>query len=97
MYQIILTPEALKHTGLPALQKIMMQEVNKGMNEGINNFSIIAVEGITNVQLGNLLKPLWKTKATLIIMNAVTKEDLPELMDGSDTEIRLIDREYPQN
>ena len=98
MYQIIITPEAVEHMGIAGLAKLLLSQVREGIDSGYSQFLIISLTGVSNLQLGNILKPVFhKTKVSLMVMSAVERENLPEILEDTDVHTRYLDVEFSQN
>ena len=98
MYQIFITPEAIEHMGIAGLTKVLLSHIREGEEIGYSAFTIISLVGVSNLQLGNILKPVFhKTKASLIVMSHIAREKLPELLEDSEVVTRYLDVEFSQN
>ena len=60
MYQVIITPEAIEHMGIAGLAKVLLSHIREGEEMGYTAFSIISIVGVSNLQLGNILKPVFR-------------------------------------
>ena len=97
MVQIIFTPEAINEMGIKHTTNIAISELKKGQAE-INELaawrSLVFVEGISNVQINNILKAIFvQVDTAFSIITRVPPDRVHELTEDSEVQVRFLDAE----
>ena len=91
MIQIIITPEAIETMGIKYTTSVAIAELKKGQSDWR---SLIFVEGISNVQITNILKQiLSKVDTAFSIVTRVPLMSVPELTGDNEVQMRYLDAE----
>ena len=91
MIQIIITPEAIETMGIKYTTSVAIAELKKGQSDWR---SLIFVEGISNVQITNILKKiLSQVDAAFSIVTRVPLMSVPELTGDNEVQMRYLDAE----
>ena len=89
MIQVIITPEAVRDMGIRHVTSVAILELKKGQ---MNWRSLIFVEGVSNIQISNILKSILpKVDTAFSIVTRVPPERVHELTDDGEVEIRYLD------
>lgn len=91
MIQVIITPEAINDMGIKHTTHIAISELKKGQTDWR---SLVFVEGISNVQIINILKMiLARVDTAFSIVMRVPPDKIHELTDDGEFDIRYLDAE----
>lgn len=91
MLQVIITPEAINDMGIKHTTHIAISELKKGETDWR---SLVFVEGISNVQIINILKMiLARVDAAFSIVTRVPPDKVHELTEDGEVQIRYLDAE----
>ena len=91
MIQVIITPEAIKDMGIKHTTHVAISELKKGQTDWRSS---IFVEGISNVQIINILKMiLARVDTAFSIVTRVPPNRVHELTEDDEVQIRYLDVE----
>lgn len=91
MIQVIITPEAIRDMGIKHTTSVAIAELQRGQTDWR---SLIFVEGISNVQITNILKTiLSRVDAAFSIVTRVPPARVHELTEDNEVQIRYLDTE----
>ena len=91
MIQVIITPEAITEMGIKHTTNIAIMELKKGLTD---YRSLIFVEGVSNVQIVNILKViLSRVDTAFSIVTRVPPDKVHVLTEDSEVSIRYLDAE----
>ena len=92
MIQVIITPEAITTMGLQYVAKRTVSEIN--MQPESAYASLVFVEGISHVQVLNILETVMKRMdKAFSIVTGVPPDEIHEFTDDTEVRVRRLDAE----
>ena len=90
MIQVIITPEAIKTMGIKHVTHVAISELKRLPSSDWR--SIIFLEGVSNVQIANILKTiLAKVDTAFSITTRVPSDKLHAFTDDTEVQIKHLD------